>query len=139
MKKIIFIITLAFIVYSEGVKAQTDTLSILQNIITNKANYIGQPFSVLLNQLSLEIKYFSPSRANSNNRYKEPSTQFSFYFPWNPGELYRTRPCLRIYWQPYLNRTTSMSLFSQAKGAWSSAVASHYTSQIIQNIILEKR
>lgn len=71
-----------------------------------------------------------------HNKNAEPSTQLLFYFPQNISELNKTFPKLEIVWEPILNRTTSASLFTQYRGAWSSLIASHYNSAVISDIIV---
>ena len=65
MKKIL-VIMLLFIAFAKESKAQTygvpDTLAYLQNIVASKAQYIGQPFTVLLNDLQIQVKFFSHLR-----------------------------------------------------------------------------
>ncbi|HQW83398.1 MAG TPA: hypothetical protein PK987_03000 [Ferruginibacter sp.] len=136
MKKIL-IIAVTILMVSKNVKAQTDTLTVIQNIVNNKAQYIGQPFSVLLNQLPIQIKYYFPARPYFRSRNKEHATTFSFYFRQNPDELYKTYPRLLIYWQTYL--TASMSLYNQTNGAWTSSVVSRYSQAIISDIMVIKR
>ena len=47
------ILTLVIIVWGVGLaKAKLDTLNYLKQFETNKANYINQPFSVLLNNMT---------------------------------------------------------------------------------------
>ena len=85
------------------IKAQTygvpDTLSYLQSIVANKAQFTGQPFSVLLDSLKIQIKFFSPFGAIPHDKNKETSTSFAFYFPQTEDEMYLTYPKLRISWQ----------------------------------------
>jgi len=62
------IITLILLsLFTQSSKAQIDTLAVMQNIVNNKSQYIGQPFSLLYNQLPIQIKYYffpstSPAR-----------------------------------------------------------------------------
>lgn len=115
-----------------------DTLAYLQTIVANKAQYIGQPFSVLLNNLQIQIKYFSPFASIHHNKSKETSTLFSFYFPLSVADHYLSYPRLEIYWQPYLNAIQSNILFDNNNGGWVPTVVSYYTSGIIADIqILE--
>lgn len=136
MKKIILILSVVLIANVGNVNAQADTLAILQGIVANKSNYIGQSFSVLLGQLPLHVKYFAPNRGRTTTRNKENSTQIAFNYPYNPSQLYLTYPQLWIYWEVPLNRVISNSLFIQTKGAWTSTIASHYGSAIISDIRL---
>ncbi len=113
-----------------------DTLAYLQTIVANKANYIGQPFSALFNNLQIQTKYFHPIRGGGHyDSNKETSTHFSFYFPQSADELYLTYPCLVIYWQTPLNANHSFSLYNTNNGGgWTTAVANFYTNGIIADI-----
>jgi hypothetical protein len=107
----------------------------LQSIVTNKANYIGKPFSTLLNNLQIQIKHFSPIANISYDKSKETATFFSFYFPQSANEIYLTYPCLRISWEPYLNATNSSYLFSKYDGGgWTQEVIDFYKNAIIKDI-----
>ncbi|MEQ1554985.1 MAG: hypothetical protein ABL929_12440 [Ferruginibacter sp.] len=140
MKKIKFILIIVAFIQSSNLNAQTpppvtDTLAYLQNIVNNKALYIGQPFSVLLNTLSIQIKFFSPFAAIHYDKNKETSTSFSFYFPQNYEEVYLTYPKLEIYWQPYLNRVQSDIFWeSNNGGGWSPIIGNYYGAGIIADI-----
>ncbi|MCB0710294.1 MAG: hypothetical protein KDC15_12990 [Chitinophagaceae bacterium] len=134
MKKLIFILVVSILLYAKSSSAQIDTSAVIQNIVNNKSQFIGQPFSILYNQLPIQIKYYFPWPNFNRNRYQEPSTSFSFYFPQNTGESFLTYPGLRIYWHPFLNRSQSVALYTQGRGAWTSAVALHYGSAIISDI-----
>jgi hypothetical protein len=139
MKKIITIMIFSIAVSVKG-NAQTasDTLTYLQSIVINKAQYIGQPFSILMNNLQLQIKFFSPFAAIHSKRFKETSTSFAFYFPQNADEIYLTYPCLKIYWQPYLNGQQSDIIWENNNGGgWNSAAATFYSTAIISDIKLE--
>lgn len=123
----------------KNTKAQStgvpDTLAYLQTIVANKANYIGQPFSVLKSHLQIELKYFHPRRGIVHDTNKETSTHFSFYFPQSADEMYLTYPCLVIYWQTPLNANQSFSLYNTNNGGgWTAAVANFYANGIIADI-----
>ena len=138
MKKIFFILLIITVVFAKNTNAQTgvpDTLAYLQTIVANKANYIGQPFSTLMNNLQIQIKYFCPFANIHYDKYKETSTRMAFYFPQTPDDLYLTYPKIEIYWQPYLNASQSDILFSNTGGGqWSTAVANFYANGIIADI-----
>src|SRR6478672_13242078 len=112
MKKVVLILSVLFLANVSNVKAQNDTLAILQNVVTNKSNYIGQSLSSLTSQLPIQIKYFFPSPPRPANTYKEYYTLIAFNFPYNPEQLHLTYPQLRIYWSTPLNRMASLSLFN---------------------------
>jgi hypothetical protein len=140
MKKIIVILCL-LIVSRGSLKAQTgvpDTLAYLQSIVHNKAQYIGQPFSKLMDSLKIQIKCFSPFASLPYDMTKETSTTFGFYFPLNPEEMYLTYPRLKIIWQTALNANQSLTLYNQSNSGWTPSVISFYTPAIIADIkILE--
>ena len=138
MKKIFIIIV--FICSIKLVNAQTygvpDTLAYLQTIVANKANYIGQSFSILMDSLQIQIKFFSPFSGIHYDISKETSTSFSFYFPQDGlDDFYLTYPKLKIYWQTPLNASQSDFLWrTNNGGGWNSAVAAFYANGIIKDI-----
>ena len=139
MKKIIAIQILTLIISLKcsfaNAQPPAGTGAYLQTIVNNKAQYIGQPFSVLLNDLQMPIKFFSPFAASK--RSKETSTAFAFYFPQNANEINKIYPCLEIYWQTDLNAYNSMQLYTQYRSVgWNSVIASSYSSGIIADIKL---
>ena len=140
MKNIIIVIFFMLSAFSKNVNAQTvppisDTLSYLQSIVNNKSQYIGQPFSVLMDSLQIQIKFFSPFAGIHHDKTKETSTSFSFYFPTNHEEIYLTYPSLDIYWHPYLNSTQSHLLYSQYRTVgWCPTIKSFYSTGMIADI-----
>ncbi len=58
MKKILSIISIVLVKNTSAQSGVPDTLAYLQNIVTNKAQYLGQPFSVLYNAFQIQVKYF---------------------------------------------------------------------------------
>jgi hypothetical protein len=140
MKKIFIILIITFSsVLSTKADAQPygvpDTLAYLQSIVANKAQFVGQPFSVLQDSLKIQIKFFSPFARIPHDKTKETSTSFSFYFPQTAEEIYLTYPALEIYWQPYLNANQSHSLYNfNDGGSWSTSVADFYANAIIADI-----
>jgi hypothetical protein len=112
-----------------------DTLTYLQSIVANKANYVGKAFSTLLSDLQIQIKYFSPVGGLAYDTSKETRTLFSFYFPQSADEIYLTYPYLRISWEPYLNANTSHYLYNKNDGGgWTQAVMDFYRNAIIKDI-----
>ncbi len=136
MKNIIVILVCLICTASKKTEAQgvPDTLTYLQSFVTNKAQYIGQPFYKLLDSLQIQIKYFSRFPGISYDKIKETSTEFCFFYPQSPEEIYLTYPSLEIYWQPSLNATQSGILFRSNGGVWTSNVASFYSSGIVADI-----
>jgi hypothetical protein len=140
MKKIIAILMIVLcsgnMAFAAGtIKPKTDTLAYLKSIVANKANYVGRPFSTLLNDLQIQIKFFSPFEGKSQDKSKETSTKFGFYFPQSADEIYLTYPCLRIAWSPYLNADISGGLYTKYDGGgWQQEVIDFYSSAIIADI-----
>lgn len=115
-----------------------DTLAYLRTIVANKAQYIGQPFSLLINHLQMEVKRFGPAGNIHHNKDLETSTSFSFYCPTSTNDSYRIFPALRVMWYPYLNNNLSMSMFTLFGGCWAPQVYNHYADAVIRDIdILE--
>jgi hypothetical protein len=140
MKKILAILIIIvcssnMIIANETIKPKIDTLAYLKSIVANKANYVGRPFSALLNDLQIQIKFFSPFEGKSQDKSKETSTKFGFYFPQSADENYLTYPCLRIAWSPYLNADMSGGLYTKYDGGgWQQEVIDFYSSAIITDI-----
>lgn len=141
MKKILFFIIMALVFFTQKTKAQTgvpDTLVYLQNIVANKAQYIGQPFSLLNNSLQIEIKYFFPFGGIHYDMKKETHTSFAFYFPNNSDELYLTFPKIIVYWQTPLNMTLSDNIRGANRGRWDTSSVALYGNAIIKDITLRE-
>ncbi len=139
MKKLFLILVLIIAISAKDTKAQNgvpDTLAYLQTIVDNKSNYIGQPFSVLLDSLQIQIKFFSPFASIPHDKTKETSTSFSFYLPQDGfDDFYLTYPKLKVSWQIPLNATQSDALWGANNGGgWSAAVNNFYKNAIIKDI-----
>ena len=135
-KKIIssLIILMLFVSKSDAQPAGVpDTLAYLQTIVANKAQFIGQPFSVLLSHLQVQVKYFSPFGKIHHQKDKETSTGFGFYCPNAPNEAYKIFPLLSVSWYPYLSITTSDSLRT-LYGCWASPISTYYSQAIVSDI-----
>lgn len=139
MKKILFIFTVLSVLKIGKIKAQpfgvADTLAYIQTIANNKTFYIGKPFSVLMDSLKIQIRFFSPFASIPYAIAKETSTSFSFYFPQTTDDFYLSYPKLEIYWKPYLNAYQSGILWENHNGGgWSPAVSTFYANGIIADI-----
>ncbi len=98
MKKIFIILILIITISAKDTYAQNgvpDTLAYLQTIVDNKSNYIGQPFSALMNDLQIQIMNFIPFASIPHDKTKETSTSFSFCIK-NQGGYYSLYLLLRI-------------------------------------------
>jgi hypothetical protein len=142
MKKIIAILIIILcsgnMAFAAGtIKPKTDTLAYLKSIVANKANYVGRPFSALLTDLQIQIKYFCPIGGLSQDKSKETHSMFSFYFPQSVEEIYLSYPYLSITWSPYLNADISHGLYKKYDGGgWQQEVIDFYSSAIIADIIV---
>ncbi|MBC7935737.1 MAG: hypothetical protein H7Y86_10345 [Rhizobacter sp.] len=138
MKKLFFLGLITILSITSKVKAQPniDTLAVLQTIVANKSSYIGQPFSVLLSQLPISIKYFLP--IPYAKRHEEKHTSFAFFYTSDAQQNYRMYPRFGILWQNPLNQSLSYSLWRQTSGAWTSTHSAHYANAIIGDIWIVK-
>ena len=137
MKKILILTFIMLTLLKYNGKAQTygvpDTLVYLQNIVANKAFYIGKPFSILLDSMKIQIKCFSPFASIPHDKNKETSTSYGFYFPLNENYMFLTYPRIRIFWEIPLNASQSQALYSTRLG-WSQPIIAFYSSAVIKNI-----
>lgn len=137
MKKIFILTLIVSVLFSKEIKAQTgvpDTLVYLKNIVSNKTQYIGKPFSVLLADLQIQIKHFMPNTDIIHDISKETSTSFGFYFPHNSEEMYLAYPRLRITWQTPLDITLSDIIRNNNRGSWNQSSNLLYSNSIIADI-----
>ena len=134
MKKVLIIIISVFILHSTCLKAQvTDTAVYIQQILLNKNNYIGKPFSVLEKDLKIKIKQFNPYADIHWDQTKETSTFMGFIKPVKMEDF--SFPGLLIYWQPYLDYKKSDSLWDRNDGGnWTPEVSSFYSAGVISDI-----
>lgn len=142
MKKKIILGFIFITLFLSKTNAQTagvpDTLVYLRTIVANKAQYIGQPLSLLINHLQIEIKSFGPFSVIHHRKDSETSTTFGFYCPIGTNDIYKLFPALRVMWNPHLNATFSDSLFTLFGGCFAPQVYTHYANEIVRDIdILE--
>ncbi|GAA4148779.1 hypothetical protein GCM10022217_00100 [Chryseobacterium ginsenosidimutans] len=115
-------------------KAQSlDTLSYLKQFEVNKANYIGQPFSKLLNnmiQIQPKTSWSFPFKSQKN---KIHSSDFNFC---NKNKSYYNAVTLHIIWQtPIL--TSQTKYYEQLNGFYfTDDEKSFYGSKIIKDIMV---
>ena len=100
MKNTIKIIILFLIItFTNKMNAQLDTLTYVKSFEINKANYIGQPLSVLLNdmtQIQPKTVWFVPI---TNKRTMVKESLFNFC---EVDYSYKNAITLRITWQEYI-------------------------------------
>lgn len=115
------------------VKSQLDTLNYLKQFETNKANYINQPLSVLLNDMT----QIQPKTVWSfpMNRVKilSPNSRFKF----NHKELsFRHTPTLLIEWQSSIPRGETEYYEKKNAFYFTNEERAFYGSKIIKDIII---
>ena len=107
----------------------------MQQIVVNKANYIGKPFFVLEQDLKLKIKNFS-SIGKEAHKNEATSTIFRFRSIREQGD--RFYPRLKIFWkEPYLSLIKSDSIYMRDRkniGVWDREAESLYRSCVIEDI-----
>lgn len=136
MKQILLVIGVLIcmqITYAQSVPG-VDTLSYLKTVVAKKGNYIGKPFSVLMNDLRIQIRAFSPHTPLHSAKNKEVYTQFHFIIP-KYAEDFKF-PSLMIYWEPSLNAEISSKIYDQSEegGLWIPDAIQFYRNAIIKNI-----
>ncbi len=136
MKKTIIVLSFFLFTHVATTKAQVpDTLAYLQNIVNNKSTYVGMPFSTLMNNLQIQIKFFSPFPSLPYDKTKETSTDFGFYLSTSNEDYYLTYPRLEIYWQTPLNANQSYIIWNNNNGGgWAANAIAFYNSAIIADI-----
>lgn len=131
MKNILKIIFLLTFLFSFQGKAQLDTLNYLKQFEINKANYIGQPFSKLLQNMTQIQPKTVWNRPQRNNKTIILSTQFSFcekkYSFYNAITLY-------ITWQTSIPTNQTNALSTQNHFYFTNDEKSFYGNRIIKDI-----
>jgi len=121
-----------------GAQAQTtpitDTVAYLKSIEARKAEFIGKPFSVLLNELKLPILCFGPVGSIPYDRSKETSTIIDFFT--DNHEEVEDETMLIIYWQTPLNQFRSSKIADKTtpRGKWTDEAKDNYKNAIIDDI-----
>lgn len=141
MKKHIIIVLyflLSFLTAQSQTLPVTDTLAYLKSIEARKAEFIGQPFSNLLNELKINIIEFGPVGANSNDIKQETGAIFRFKYA-DINRNYHDDPILIIYWRSYVDINQSNAIASQTSvyGKWTNSARQYYKNFIIDDIIVD--
>jgi hypothetical protein len=131
MKYIIKFFTILTLILATKCLAQLDTLNYLKQFEANKANYIGQPFSKLLNdmtQIQPKTVWPAPNFKNKNYNYETSfnfcDVEFSFYNAIN----------LRIEWQTPISRSNSKYYEDLNQFYFTNDEKSFYGSKIVKDI-----
>lgn len=118
----------------------TDTASYLRYIVTNKQQFVGQPFSTLYNFLQISPKMFTPFAHIHHNRFAETNITLAFKFAATAEDLSDTYPKLGIEWQPpYLNRQEGLALmylYERQGIGWNGVIYNRYKNIIIKDIYI---
>jgi len=136
--KTLLAIVISFICL-ENTNAQTvplgnneeDTLAYLKTFKARKAEYIGKPFSVLLADLKIPIKAFSPIGGIFTDRSKEDATAFFFKVPTTFDDFSSGK--IVIYWQECFNINISDIIYNKSEegGIWLPEDMQYYKNVII--------
>ncbi|WP_294264232.1 hypothetical protein [uncultured Chryseobacterium sp.] len=128
--KIVLLITLTFSIKS---KAQLDTLNYLKQFETNKVNYIGQPFSKLLQDMTQiqpktawPIPNFKTKHYNFSTDFKFCDKEFSFY----------NAVTLIVEWQTPISRSDSKYYQVLNHSYFTNDEKAFYSSKIIKDIMV---
>jgi len=128
--KITFLLTLLFSFQS---KAQLDTLNYLKQFEINKVNYIGQPFSKLLSDMTQIQPKTVWNKPPHNNKTISLNTMFNFC---NKNQSFYNTITLDIIWENPLVYIDTKNLSIQNDFYFTDAEKSFYGSKIIKDIIV---
>jgi len=136
MKRLLAIVVLFACIFS--VQAQTrpvtDTVGYLKSIYANKNQFIGKPFSNLLDSLKINIVYFGTNAGITSDKSKETSSAFYFIIP-EYFEDFASR-YIEIYWATPLNADESALIYNMSEegGLWIPEAKNFYKTGIIREI-----
>ncbi|MDY0929670.1 hypothetical protein [Chryseobacterium sp. CFBP8996] len=131
MKNLHKIIALSLILGFSHFNAQLDTLNYLKQFEVNKANYIGQPFSKLLNEMTQIQPKTSWSRPKGNKKIITAYTDFNFC---NKELSFHNTISLLIEWQNEIPRDQT-KYYEQKNGFYfTNDEKNFYGSKIVKDI-----
>ncbi|MDR2205673.1 MAG: hypothetical protein LBE36_05905 [Flavobacteriaceae bacterium] len=133
MKNILKITTVLLLVFSIKSFAQIDTLNYLKQFEINKANYIGQPLSKLLNDMTQIQPKTIWSNPNLKNRNQTMSSDFNFCD--KEFSFYNTIT-LGITWQTPIPRSETLHYEDLNDFYFTPAERFFYGNKIIQDIVV---
>lgn len=138
MKNILKLILVTILFgFCTKVHAQIDTLNYVKQFEINKANYIGQPFSHLLN----DMVQYKPKTVNSfiNIWGKNLVADSDFNFSTLEEQRKKQTVYLIVYWQTPLVHSDAFLLSKQNHFNFTSAEEIFYGNKIIGDIKVYKR
>ncbi|MGL5234299.1 MAG: hypothetical protein ACRC8Z_06060 [Empedobacter falsenii] len=127
-----------FLLFSlQIVNAQVaDTLSYVKQFEINKTNYIGKPFSVLLNDMNkIKIQTVVPESSGKSIKHFVAST-FKFELPQNSFK--DNIVLMVIEWKGELPKSDIKYYNDRSKDIFTSEEKNYYSNKIIRNIIVYK-
>jgi hypothetical protein len=115
-----------------------DTLNYVKSFETNKAQYIGKPFSVLLNALGkVQPKTVFPVGYIFENINVKPESRFQFK---DRRYLYaHDAVILRIEWQTPLPSETVYNMRIKNDALFTNEEKTYYSSKIVKDIMVYRR
>ncbi|MCA4808765.1 hypothetical protein IF128_03230 [Empedobacter stercoris] len=129
-KRTFLLIALFMSVISFSQQKQLDTLNYIKQFETNKASYIGKPFSVLLNDMT-KIKpktvWFTPLRDKNNIKI----SRFKFI---DKDKSFSRALTLSITWKDFIPYSDVKYLYLKNKFYFTDEEKNFYGTKIIQDI-----
>ena len=111
-----------------------DTTAYLENIVKNKAQYIGKPFSALEKDLKIRIIGYTPIEETPMDISKEGSTVLIFGNP-NKKTNFSEYFLFVIFWKEPLNMNEVDTYYKKYHNYdWTDEIEEHYKNGIIRNI-----
>jgi hypothetical protein len=134
MKNIIKTIVLFLIIsFTNKMNAQLDTLTYVKSFEINKANYIGQPLSVLLNDMTLiqpKTVWYVPI-TNKKTMVKESLFKFC-----EMDYSFKNAITLRITWQDYIPHSQVKYYYDNNDFFFTNDERLFYGNKIIEDIMV---
>ncbi|GAA4148794.1 hypothetical protein GCM10022217_00140 [Chryseobacterium ginsenosidimutans] len=131
MKNILKLALLLTLFFSFQNKAQLDTLNYLKQFEINKANYIGQPFSKLLQDMTQIQPKTAWSLSVRNNKTIVKNTLFNFC---EKKHSFYKAITLSIKWQTDIPITQTDALGTQNQYYFTNDEKAFYGNRIIKDI-----
>lgn len=133
MKNILKLTFLFALIFSFQGKAQLDTLNYLKQFETNKANYIGQPLSKLLNDMTQVQPKTVWSLPIKSNKTVVRNTQLNFC---NKEYSFYNAITLTIIWQTDIPITQTDALGTQNQYYFTNDEKNFYGGKIVKDIMV---
>lgn len=135
MKNIIKFLALLLITFSCKANAQLDTLNYLKQFEANKAQYINQPFSKLLNEMTQLQPTSHWGDTPLKNRSTVHATRFLFC---NMNYIGNRVVVLRIIWQDYIPYSQVEYLQNKNNFFFTNEEKAFYGNKIVKDIMVYK-